>query len=115
MKEKTLVKTALVCSLTGILLLLVVAEQQEIEVSSIASVTDEKMNTLVKIRGEITAITKTPATTIMKVQDDTGEITVLIFQEESSMLAEGNVVEVEGIAKKEKNLEKIEAKHVTLL
>lgn len=115
MKEKTLVKIALVCSLTGVLLLLVVAEHQEIEVSSIADIVGEKMNTLVKIRGEITAITKTPATTIMQVKDDTGEITVIMFQEESTMLAEENAVEVEGIAKKEKNHGNIEAKHVTLL
>lgn len=114
MDEKRLSKIALLCSLTGILLLLVIAERQDLSTSSIASITNETLNQPVLIKGKITSIKETPAVAIAQVQDTTGSITVIMFRKENMVMQKGDLVEVEGVIKEFNDKLEIETKVVKL-
>ncbi len=112
MKEKKLTKIALLCSLIGILLLLIIAEQQDISASNIKNITNATLDQTVQIKGKITSIKETPAVTIAQVQDSTGFITVIMFRKEGAILTKGMLVEVEGMVKPYNDKLEIEAKLV---
>lgn len=114
MEEKRLTKIALLCSLIGILMLLVIAERQDLSTSNIKSITNETLDQPVKIKGKITSIKETPAVTIIQVQDTTGSIAVIMFRKEDLALQKGNLVEVKGIVKSFNDKLEIEAKVVRL-
>lgn len=112
MNEKTLTKIALICSLIGILLLLLIAERQDVSASSINKISNQSINQEIKIKGTISTLKETPAVTITQVKDTTGSITVIMFRKENITLQKGDLVEVQGIVKEFKGKLEIEAKRV---
>ncbi len=112
MNEKRLTKIALVCSLVGILLLLLIAERQDVSTSSIEKITNQSIDKEVKIKGKISTLKETPAVTITQVQDATSGITVIMFRKENVTLQKGDLVEVQGIVKEFEGKLEIEAKIV---
>ena len=77
MKEKTLLKIALICGLTGIFLILFISERTDLSSSNIGEITLDKINEELKIRGEIYSITNTPGLVIISIRDLTGNITII--------------------------------------
>ncbi len=112
MEEKRLTKIAVLCSLAGILLLLVIAEQQDTSASNIQNITNASIDQTVHMKGKIIALKETPAVTIAQVQDTTDAITVIMFRKEEISLEKGMLVEVEGIVKVYNDELEIEAKRV---
>lgn len=111
MDEKRLTKIALLCSLTGILLLLLIAERQDLSMSNIQRITNASIDEQVLIKGRIATVKQMPVVTLTQVQDMTGSITVIMF-DKNSTLKIGDLVEVQGIIKQYKETLEIEAKVV---
>ncbi|MDP1695138.1 MAG: OB-fold nucleic acid binding domain-containing protein [Candidatus Woesearchaeota archaeon] len=112
MDEQRLSKIALLCSLVGILLLLLIAEEQQVSASSIQNITNQSIDKEVKIKGKINTLTENPSVTIMQVQDATGEIKVILFQKKEITIKKGDTIEVQGIVKEFESKLEIEAKTI---
>ena len=96
MIEKNLLKTALVCAIIGILIILSISENIEIKKSNIINITRENIEENVKIIGKISSLTETDELIIMNVEDETGKITVITFKNQDLNLTENQIVEIEG-------------------
>ena len=110
MDEKVLLKIATICSLIGILLLMVTAEKVSLEDSKIGAINNETRGQEVIVKGKITAIRDTPAIIILTLKDNTGAIKVVIFKDEKDItLKRNDIVEVTGLVKEYRNENEIEA------
>jgi RecJ-like exonuclease len=96
MKDSTLLKIALCCSLLGILVILFIVENTEIPKSNISNITKEDLEKTVSITGRINYITETPGLLIITLGDQTGNITAIIFKEENISLTKGQIITLEG-------------------
>lgn len=114
MNEKDLFKISLLCSLVGILILLIISERIEAPSIKISEINKELIEKQVKISGNITSITQKPGILIFNVKDETGQIKVITFGEEVK-LERNLAVEIEGIIKEYQGALEIEAKQIKLL
>ena len=96
MKDSTLLKISLCCSLLGILIILFIVENLEIPESNIGNITQEDWEKTVAVSGEIKYITETPGLLIITLGDNTGNITVIAFKEENVSLEKGQIITIEG-------------------
>ncbi len=112
MEDDFLLKIALICSLTGILLLIFISNSIEIKKIEIGKLTKEDIDKDVKISGRITKIVETPGLKIFDISDKTGKITAIAFKEESSNLTENDNVFVEGKIKEYKNKLELEVDRI---
>lgn len=103
MEEKNLLKLALVVSLTGILILIFIIDTIEIKDYKIKDLTKKDLNKDVNLKGTITRITETPGLYIFNLDDQTGEITGIIFKEEQLNLTVNQKIEVQGTIIEYKN------------
>ncbi len=115
MEEKKLTSIALVCSIIGILLLLVITESQSVASATIAKITNQSVDQTVSINGKITQLSATPAITIAQVQDSSGVIKIIIFPKEAIDLRKGDKVSVEGVVKEFENKLELEAKLIKVI
>ena len=83
MKDNTLLKISLCCTLLGILLILFIVEISEIPESNISNLTTADLGKKVSVSGEIARVTETPGLLILDLVDSTGKITVIIFKEDN--------------------------------
>ena len=97
MKEKTLLKTALIVSLAGLLVLYIISDNIEIKQASIEKITLDNKDEMVKVKGIVSRLTDTEKVTIMEITQPT-EITVVLFKDnnQSMPIREGNEVEIIG-------------------
>lgn len=109
MKEKNLLKIALVTSLIGIFIILIVTEKADLFGYSIAKIDKSFVDRDVRIEGEIVKIKETPGLLILDVRDETGSIKVVAFKEEKIELKKGNKIEIEGKVREYRNELEIEA------
>ena len=115
MEEKTLLRIALITSLFGILILLIILDKIDVSDSNIDAINETFLDRQVKIKGEITRITETPGLYIINVKDNTGNMGVIVFKEEKLELEKGNIVEVEGQVVEYQGKTEIIAKKITIL
>ena len=97
MKEKTLLKIALIVSLTGLLIIYLISDNISIKEKNIEKITIANIDEYVKVRGIVSRITDTERVTIMDITQPT-EITVVLFKGENKTtpIREGNEVEIIG-------------------
>ncbi len=97
MKEKTLLKVALICSLLGLLILYVISGNIEISEKNIEKITLENKDEFVKIKGTVSNIVDTEKVAIMEILQPQ-EITVVLFKDENKSInvCQGNEIEVIG-------------------
>ena len=97
MKEKTLLKIALIVSLVGLLVLYIISDNITIKQASIEKITLGNKDEMVKVRGIVSRVTDTDKVTIMEIMQPT-EITVVLFKgnNQSMPIKEGNEVEIIG-------------------
>jgi DNA/RNA endonuclease YhcR with UshA esterase domain len=80
MDENTLLKISLISCLVGILILLYMGENSKVNLSDISTILEEKnIDKTVKIQGTLNRVTKTPEVIITNIQDETGNIPIIIF------------------------------------
>ena len=114
MKESTLFKIALICSLAGILLLIFISERLELPISNISSIEKSSLEDKVKISGTIEKVIETNGLYILDVKDNTGIITVMIFKEEPLQLKQGTLIEVQGTITEYKGKIEINAESIKI-
>lgn len=95
MKEKTLLRIALLCSIIGIALLFIISENIEIDEKDINKINMDNIGDYVKIKGTIKQLIETEEVMILIIEQPS-EITVFLFKNKQIPLAEGNYIEVIG-------------------
>lgn len=97
MREKTLLKIALIVSLIGLLVLYIISDNITIKQASIGKITLDNKDEMVKVRGIVSRVTDTDKVTIMEIMQPT-EITVVLFKSSNKTIPikEGNEVEIIG-------------------
>lgn len=97
MREKTLLKIALIVSLAGLLILYIISGNIEIKEKTLEKITLENKDEMVKVRGIVSRLTDTEKVAIMEITQP-AEVTVVLFKgsNESIPIKEGNEVEIIG-------------------
>lgn len=86
MQESNLLKIAIICSLIGIFLLLMISEHLEPETVKISSIKlPDSTEQVVLIKGEITNIKELTGLTILTIKDSSGEIPAILFEESKEL------------------------------
>ena len=97
MKEKTLLKLALIVSLSGLLILFLISDNIEIKEKNIEKITIENKDEFVKLRGIVSKVIDTEKVTIMEITQ-LQQITVVLFENENRTMPiqKGNEIEIFG-------------------
>lgn len=95
MKESTLLKLALLCSLVGVAALFVISENTDLEERNIDSINEGDLYKKVKIRGTVSHIEEKNNILIVEIAE-VKPITVVFFKEMDVELKEGDYVSVRG-------------------
>jgi len=97
MKEKNLLKIALITSLLGLSILYLINDNIEIKEKNIEKITIDNKDEFVKLTGIVNRIVDTEKVTIMEITQPQ-QITVVLFKDENKTMPiqEGNEVEVIG-------------------
>jgi len=95
MKEKSLLKVALVCSLAGITALFFISEFIEVEERDIGEITIDNLDENVKVIGTVSSVINTDKALIMDVIQPQ-KVKVVVFKEEEINLRKGSYIEVLG-------------------
>lgn len=86
MNEKHLFQLAIICSIIGLIAVVAASQLIEPEISSISSIAGMKDGTYVKITGNVTNIRQTEKAAFLGVKDETGEITIVAFADNSGLI-----------------------------
>ena len=95
MKENTLLKIALVCSIIGIALLFIVSQSIGVDEKSIGQIDMASIGEYVKINGAVTNVVDKENVMILTIEQPS-KINVVLFKKKPVELREGNYVEVIG-------------------
>ena len=97
MREKLLLKIALIVSLAGLLVLYIISDNIAIKEQTLEKITLVNKDEMVKVKGTVSRLTDTDKVTIMEIMQPT-EITIVLFKgsNESTPIKEGNEVEIIG-------------------
>ncbi|MDD5331231.1 MAG: OB-fold nucleic acid binding domain-containing protein [Candidatus Nanoarchaeia archaeon] len=98
MGESKLIKISILCSVIGLLMLLIISETISLKDSDISSIDSSKLENKVKIKGVIKRATNKDTISVLNVEDYTGNITVTAFTPNYNF-TKNEVIEVEGIVK----------------
>ncbi|MEK6869777.1 MAG: hypothetical protein AABX74_06075, partial [Nanoarchaeota archaeon] len=95
MKEKTLLKIALIASLAGLLILYLISSNIEIKESNIEKITIENKDEFVKLSGIVSRIIDSEKAAFLEITQPQ-EITVVLFKNKNNTfnINEGNEVEI---------------------
>ncbi len=96
MKNQTLFKIAITTSFIGIILLLFLSQKIDASAYQISDISTKNIDEKIKINGVATKITEKPTVTFITLKDDTGTITVVIFNKEKLNIKSGNNIQVYG-------------------
>jgi DNA/RNA endonuclease YhcR with UshA esterase domain len=95
MKEKTLLKTALVCSIIGVTVLFFVSEFIEVSESELKDITIDDLDRYVKVIGTVSKVVNTEKVIIMDIVQP-HELKVVVFKDKDISLNKGDYIEVLG-------------------
>ena len=97
MNEKTLLKTALIVSLLGLLTIYLISDNMPINEKNIEKITIENIDDFVKLRGIVNKVIDTEKVTIMEITQPQ-QMTVVLFKNENKtmQIQQGNEVEIFG-------------------
>jgi len=98
MKEKTLFKLALVCSIIGLMVLFFVSENIKIKEIDVGKITDSEVGKEIRVIGVVNRITDTEKVMFLEVgQEKVEDIDVILFKEEEKInIKKGDHVELLG-------------------
>jgi exonuclease VII large subunit len=97
MNEKTLLKTALIVSLLGLLTIYLISDNMPITEKNIEKITIENIDDFVKLRGIVSKVIDTEKVVIMEITQPQ-QMTVVLFKNENKtmQIQQGNEVEIFG-------------------
>lgn len=97
MKEKTLLKLALICSLSGIIVLFFISERISIKEIDISKINEEETGKIVKLVGRIESVNDANKTIFLEIgQEKVEKVAVILFKDSDLALAKGDYVEITG-------------------
>ena len=97
MEDKTLLKTALTCSIIGLMILFFISGRIEIDEVTIDKLDEVELGKTVKIKGYVKDVTNLEKVAFLKVaQEKTEIVSIVLFKEENISLEPGDYVEVIG-------------------
>lgn len=96
MNNKILLKISLVFSLIGVIIILLIAEYTELPLTKIGELQNKKLDENVRIQGTITSVKNLPTLMILKIKDETGSISAILFKEEEIQIKKDQKVEIRG-------------------
>lgn len=115
MKDSTLLKISLAVSITGIFIILYLVEYKNAQTSGLSEITRDQLDSIIKVEGEVTKVTKTPGLLILNIKDLTGTTEVIAFTSQESIIEKGMKVEVTGRVQEYQNRLEIIADEIKLL
>jgi len=95
MKESTLLKIALICSVIGVALLFIFSESAEINEKPIGEIDMTNIGEYVKINGAVTNVVDKENVMILTIEQPS-KINVVLFKKKPVELKQGNYIEVIG-------------------
>lgn len=97
MKEKTLFKIALLCSVMGIIGLFFFSEHVEVERKDVYRITDEDIGKEIKVIGRIERVNNTEKVIYLQIgQEKIETVSVVLFKDSDLKLEKGDYVELIG-------------------
>ena len=97
MKEKTLFKIAIICSLIGLVGLFFVSDKITVKRIDVGKITDSDVGKEVRVIGKIERVSDTDKVMFLEVgQEKVERISVVLFKEEEIRLKEGDYIELIG-------------------
>ncbi len=98
MKEKTLFKIAIVCSVIGLIGLFFVSEQITVKEIDVGKITDSDVGKEVRVIGRVERVSDTEKVMFLEVgQEKVESVSVVLFKEDKGIrLKEGDYVELLG-------------------
>ena len=115
MKEKTLLKISLICTLVGLYVLFLINERISVNSKTIAEINSTLLEKDIKIKGEIIRLTQTEGLYLINIKDKSNkEITIVVFRDQELALKKGDIINVEGVVKDYKGNLEIIAKKIEI-
>ncbi len=97
MKEKTLFKLALICSIVGLVVLFFISSNINVQEIDVGKITDSDVGKEVRVIGKILRVSDTEKVMFLEVgQEKVDDVSVVLFKEEPINLKEGDYVELLG-------------------
>ncbi len=93
MKEKTLLRIALVASMIGIVALFVISQRIKVDETMINKL-EQSVDETVVVTGSVVGISSSNSTTFLRIQKD--EITSVVLFGKAPLLVEGDYIQVRG-------------------
>ena len=118
-KEKIFLKIAVICSLFGLLLLIIISNylpRKSVESTTISSIEETPEGTEISVKGTITSIKNTPTILIIAIEDAASKVNVIADKKYLNQnLKEKSIIEVTGNVKIFNNEKEIQASSITIL
>ncbi len=116
MEEKTLFKLAIVTSLIGLFIMIIMAENLNAPDISAAAIDKGMISKNVKLTGTLASKKDFKSLVIFNVTDSSGSINVIIYKKSgkfgSSGFRKGDLLEIEGFVKEYNKMLEIEANYI---
>lgn len=95
MKERTLLKISLICSLIGLIVLFLLAENIKIDDRNIDKITMGDIEQSVNIKGVVTKVTDREKVMFIEISEKS-KINALMFKKDNISIETGDLVEIKG-------------------
>jgi len=104
MDEKALYRTAMACTIIGLIAVIAAAKLIEVKQVNISELPDME-GEYVKVEGKVSSISVKKAVTIIEINDSTGSLAIAVFADDSGLvkkqaipegLEKGDLIEAEG-------------------
>ena len=116
MKEKTLLKIALSCSIVGLVVLFFISDSISVDQVAIGKIEDEDIGKIVKITGMIIRVSNTEKVMFIEVGEEKVEkVDVVLFKDKDFDLSPGDYVEIVGEIEEYKGKKEVIANKITLI
>jgi len=113
MQEKNLLRVAILCSIIGIFVLIIISNSIELKKLTIGEITNKHIGQAIKTEGKIFSIITAEDFTILEIKDKTGKIKIMVF--ENITLKQNQEILIEGKVKEYKDEFEIEADKIKIL
>ena len=97
MREKTLLKTALICSFIGLVILFFISDKISVDRVNISDLEKEELGRDINLIGKIEKVTNMDKVIFLEISElKTEKVSVVLFKDRDLDLIEGNYVEING-------------------
>ena len=97
MQDKTLLKISVICSLVGIIVLFLIADNLNLSTTEISKIQQSELGKQVKITGKIESLSETDTLMFLTVgQEKIETVSVVLFKDSDIALEKGDNIELTG-------------------